>query len=122
MLSKMVIDVIGILCFEIMYVIDDYVKCGVVYMCEVYVMVVKVLGGIDVVFNDEFVLNNYIMGVMIMGVDVCDLVVDKDCCMFDYLNLFILSSLMMLIVGMVNVMLMIVVFVLWMLDMLKKEV
>lgn len=121
-LSKMVIDVIGILCFEIMYVIDDYVKCGVVYMCEVYVMVVKVLGGIDVVFNDEFVLNNYIMGVMIMGVDVCDLVVDKDCCMFDYLNLFILSSLMMLIVGMVNVMLMIVVFVLWMLDMLKKEV
>lgn len=114
--SVIEVDVIGILCLEIMYYIDDYVKCSVVYMCEVYVMVVQVMGGINVEFYDDFVFNNYIIGVIIMGVDLKDFVVDKDCWMFDYLNLFISSSFIMLIVGIVNVMLIIVVLVLCIVD------
>ncbi|WP_438501134.1 GMC family oxidoreductase, partial [Listeria monocytogenes] len=70
---------------------------------EVYATAAKVLGGTDVVFNDEFAPNNHITGATIMGADARDSVVDKDCRTFDHPNLFISSSSTMPTVGTVNV-------------------
>lgn len=62
------------------------------------------------------------MGIIIMGNDFKDLVVDSDCCSYDYKNLFIVSSSVMFIVGLVNCILMIVVFFLCIVEIFKVEV
>ena len=120
--SKTATDAIGIPRPEITYAIDDYVKRGAVHTREVYATAAKVLGGTDVVFNDEFAPNNHITGSTIMGADARDSVVDKDCRTFDHPNLFISSSSTMPTVGTVNVTLTIAALALRMSDTLKKEV
>jgi glucose dehydrogenase len=119
--SRTETDAIGIPRPEITYRIDDYVKRGAVHTREVYASIAKVLGGSNIVFNDEFAPNNHITGATIMGSDPRDSVVDQDCRTFDHPNLFISSSATMPTVGTVNVTLTIAALALRLADQLKKE-
>lgn len=76
------------------------------------------------IVNDIYVwvLSFYIMGMMIMGNDLVDLVVDCDCWMYDYLNLFIVSMVVYLSLLVVNLMLIGYVLVFRMVKMIGVEV
>lgn len=50
------------------------------------------MGVMDIKVSFVFVQSKYIMGGIIMGLDVVNLVVDFDCCVYDYDNLFLFGG------------------------------
>lgn len=114
-------DAVGIPKPEFTYAMDDYVHKSAVHTREVYTHAAKLLGGTEVVFEDNFANNNHITGTVLMGADPKDSVVDTQCRTHDHPNLFIAGSAVMPTVGSVNCTLTIAALALRLADQLKRE-
>lgn len=95
-------DAIGIPRPEITYSIGEYIRESAKHTHDEYTKIAKLLGGTEVAHDDNFSLNNHIMGTTIMGADPRDSVVDAQCRTHDHPNLYIAGSSVFASSGCVN--------------------
>jgi choline dehydrogenase-like flavoprotein len=101
-LSKNYKDALGLPRPEITYDVGDYIRKSAQHTHDTYAEIARLLGGIEVEFDDHFAPNNHIVGSVIMGTNPNDSVVDEQCRAHDHKNLFLATSGTMPTVGTVN--------------------